>query len=231
MFGEGHDKPLWYSCLEKSHGQRSLLGCSPWGRWESDTTERLHFHFSLSYIGEGNDNLLQCSCLENVRDRGAWWAAIYGVAQSRTRLKWLSRSSIYLYALSLIKLLNFRSGFPGGSDGKASAYNAGDLSLTPGSGRFPWRRKWQPTLVFLPGKSCGWSSLAGYGPWGRKESDMTEQPHFHFPSAGFLTLFFSAKEIPSAWGIVVAPKIMNKWTPPSKKISPNNIIYVTLLWI
>ena len=74
----------------KSHGQRSLKGCSPWGRWGSDTTERPHFHFSLSCSGEGNGNPLQCSCLENPRDGGAWWAAIYGVAQSQTRLKWLS---------------------------------------------------------------------------------------------------------------------------------------------
>ena len=63
------------------------------GSLELDTTERLHFHFSLSYIGEGNGNPLQCSCLENPRDGGAWWAAIYGVAQSRTRLKRLSSSS------------------------------------------------------------------------------------------------------------------------------------------
>ena len=77
----------------KSHGQRSLVGCSPWGRWESDTTERLHFHFSLSCIGEGNGNPFQCSCLENPRDGGAWWAAVYGVTQSRTRLKRLSSSS------------------------------------------------------------------------------------------------------------------------------------------
>ena len=69
-----------------SHGWRSLVGCSPWGREESNTTERLHFHFSLSYIGEGNGNPLQCSCLENPRDGVAWWAAVYGVAQSRTRL-------------------------------------------------------------------------------------------------------------------------------------------------
>jgi len=74
----------------KSHGWRSLEGCSPWGRWGSDTTEWLHFHFSLSCIGEGNGNPLQCSCLENPRDRGAWWASVYGIAQSRTRLKWLS---------------------------------------------------------------------------------------------------------------------------------------------
>ena len=77
----------------KSHGWRSLVGCSPWGRKESDTTEWLHFHFSLSCIGEGNGNPLQCSCLENPRNRGAWCAAIYGVAQSRTRLKRLSSSS------------------------------------------------------------------------------------------------------------------------------------------
>ena len=77
----------------KSYGWRSLVGCSPWGRTESDTTEQLHFHFSLSCIGEGNGNPLQCSCLENLRDRGAWYAAVYGVAQSRTRLKWLSSSS------------------------------------------------------------------------------------------------------------------------------------------
>ena len=68
---------------------------SPWGPYKSDATERLHFHFSLSWIGEGNGNPLQCSCLENPRDREAWWAAVYGVAQSRTQLKWLSSSSSY----------------------------------------------------------------------------------------------------------------------------------------
>ena len=77
----------------KSHGQRSLVGCSPWGGKESDKTERLHFHFSLSCIGEGNGNPFQCSCLENPRDGGAWWAAVYGVAQSWTWLKRLSSSS------------------------------------------------------------------------------------------------------------------------------------------
>ena len=76
-----------------SHGRRSLVGCSPWGREETDTTEWLHFHFSLSLIGEGNGNPLQRSCLENPRDGGAWWAAVYGVAQSRTQLKRLSSSS------------------------------------------------------------------------------------------------------------------------------------------
>ena len=77
----------------KSHGRRSLVGCSPWGRWRLDTTERLHFQFSLSGTGEENGNSLQYSCLENPRDREAWWATIYGVAQCRTRLKQLSSSS------------------------------------------------------------------------------------------------------------------------------------------
>ena len=77
----------------KSHGWRSLVGYSPWGHEESDTTERRHFHFSLSCIREGNGNPLQCSCLENPRDGGAWWAAVCGVAQSRTRLRRLSSSS------------------------------------------------------------------------------------------------------------------------------------------
>ena len=84
----------WEDPREKGKATHSsILACSPWGRKESDTTERLHFHFSLSCIGEGNGNPLQCSCLENPRDGGAWWAAIYGVAQSRTRLKQLSSSS------------------------------------------------------------------------------------------------------------------------------------------
>ena len=70
----------------KSHGQRSLVDYSPWDHKELDTTERLHFHFSFSCIGEGNGNPLQCSYLENPRDRRAWWAAVCGVAQSQTRL-------------------------------------------------------------------------------------------------------------------------------------------------
>ena len=86
----------------KSHGWRSLVGCSPWGRQESVTTERLHFHFSLSCIGEGNGNPLQCSCLENPRDGGAWWAAVYGIAQSRTRLNRLSSNNSFKYSHNLI---------------------------------------------------------------------------------------------------------------------------------
>ena len=87
----------------KSHGQGSLVGCSPWGREESDTTERPHFHFSLSCIGEGNGNPLQGSCRENPRDGGAWWAAVYGVAQSWTQLKRLSSSSNHTYFIGLVR--------------------------------------------------------------------------------------------------------------------------------
>ena len=116
----------------KSHGWRSLVGCSPWGRSEWDTTERLHFHFSLSCIGEGNGNPLQYSFLEDPMDGGAWWAAVHGVAQSGTRLS--------------------------------------DFTFT----FMHWRRKWQPTSMFLPGESQGRGSLVGCHLWGCTESDMTE---------------------------------------------------------
>ena len=107
----------------KSHGRRSLVGCSPWGREESDTTEWLHFHFSFSCIGEGNGNPLQCSCLENPRDGGAWWAAVYGVAQSRTWLKWLSNSKL-CWASRVAQMVK-------------NLQNAGDLGSVPGLGRSP----------------------------------------------------------------------------------------------
>ena len=95
-------QPISVPLPGKSHGQRSLVDCSPWGRKDSDMTERLNFHFSLSCIGEGNGNPLQCPCLENPRDGGAWWAAVHGVAQSWTRLKRLSSSR------SEFKVSNFR---------------------------------------------------------------------------------------------------------------------------
>ena len=106
-YGEGKSTPVLLR--GKSHGQRSLVGCSPWGREESDTTQWLHFHFSLACIGEGNGNPLQCSCLENPRDKGAWWAAVYGVAQSRTRLKRLSSSSSILLLRGLLRFQHFKA--------------------------------------------------------------------------------------------------------------------------
>ena len=88
----------WISCIISSSRffcpmlQFSQFKIRLW-EWMSDTTEQLHFQFSLSCIGEGNGNPLQCSCLENPRDGGSWWAAVSGVAQSRTRLERLSSSS------------------------------------------------------------------------------------------------------------------------------------------
>ena len=104
----------------KSHGRRSLVGCSPWGHKESGMTERLHFDFSLSCIGEGNSNPLQCSCLENPRDGGAWWAAVYGVSQSRTQLSDLAAAAAAWYcnttfpwdlnkALTIYSKMNFQN--------------------------------------------------------------------------------------------------------------------------
>ena len=85
---EDNGNPLQYSCLENP-----MDGGVWWAAVHGVATERLHFHFSLSCIGEGNGSPLQCSCLENPRDGGAWWAAVYGVAQRRTQLKRFSSSS------------------------------------------------------------------------------------------------------------------------------------------
>ena len=148
----------------KSHGWGSLVGCSPWGRWGSDTTERLHFHFSLSCIGEGNGNPLQCPCLENPRDGGAWWAAVCGVSQSRTRLKWLSSSS---------------SRWHSDEESICQCRRCRRCSFNLWVKKTPWRKKWQPTQVFLPGKSHEQRSLEGYSARGHIESDMTEQLSTH----------------------------------------------------
>ena len=147
----------------KSHGWRSLVGCNLWCCEESDTTEWLHIHFSLSCIGEGNGNPLQCSCLENPRDSGAWWGAVYGVAQSRTRLKRLSSGSS-----------RHPMGIPGGASDKEPTCQ--------------WRRRKRPGLGRSPGGGHGnplqcsclenprdrGESQVGYSPWGHRELDMTE---------------------------------------------------------
>ena len=127
-------------------------GLQSMGSLESDTTERLPFHFSLLCIGEGNGNPLQCSCLENPRDGGAWWAAVCGVAQSRTRLKRLSSSS----SSSMTSR--------GGSDGKSVCLQCRRPGFDAWVRKIPWRRAWQSNPVVLPGKSHGHRSLAGYSP-------------------------------------------------------------------
>ena len=129
----------------KSHGRRSLVGCSPRGRQESDTTERLHFHFSLSCIGEGNGNPPQCSCLENPRDGGAWWAAVYGVTQSHTQLKRLSsrrpnRASLVAQVVKNLPAMR--------------------ETWIQSLGWEDWRRAQQPTPVFVPGESP-WTEKPG----------------------------------------------------------------------
>ena len=92
--GQWHPTPILLP--GESHGWRSLVGCSPWGREELDMTERLPFHFSLACIGEGNGNPLQCSCLENPRDGGAWWAAVYRVAElDTTEVTWRRWREVY----------------------------------------------------------------------------------------------------------------------------------------
>ena len=116
----------------------------------------LHFHFSISRIGEGNGNPLQCSCLENPRDRGSWWAAVYGVVQSRTRLKRLSSSSRQVYV---------QVGFPGGSVVKNSSANAGDTGSIPGWGRSPEEGNGNPLQYSCLGnpmdRDAWWATVHG----------------------------------------------------------------------
>ena len=141
-------------------------------------TEQLHFHFSLSCIGKGNGNPLQCSCLENPRGSGAWWAAVYGVAQSRTRLKRLSSSSSGQTGwMVFLSPGHCFSGLPRWCCGKEHACQCRKrkrCGFDPWVRKIPWRRKCQLTPVFLPGEPHGQRSLAGYSPGGCKQSDTTE---------------------------------------------------------
>ena len=131
-------------------------------------TEQLHFHFSLSCIGEGNGNPLQCSCLDSPRDEGAWWAAVYGVAQSQTQLKQLSNSSSSMGLIGLSWwLISKRIHL------QCRSYRR--YGFDPWVRKILWRRKWQHSLVFLPGEFDGQRGLVGYSPWACKESHKTEQ--------------------------------------------------------
>ena len=133
-------------------------GLESMGSLRVGTTERLHFHFSLTFIGEGNGNPLQCSCLENPRDRGAWWAAIYGVTQSRTQLKQLSSSS---------------------SSIKQAAYLVAQLVKNLPAMQETWirflGREDPPEEAMAIRNPYGQRSLVGYSPWGLKESNIVEQ--------------------------------------------------------
>ena len=175
----------------------------------------LYVHISMHnpLCGEGNGNPLQYSFLENPRYGGAWWAAVYGVVESRTGLKWLSTSS------SSPLCNNVSLGFPGGSDSKESSCNMGKTRVLSWVGKIPgermathssipclenamdrgagwaavhgvaegwtqpsdftftfthWRRKWQPTPVFLPGESQGRGSLVACRVWSCTELDTNE---------------------------------------------------------
>ena len=124
-----------------------------------------HFHFSLSCIGEGNGDPLQYSCLENPRDRGAQWAAVYGVAQNWTRLKRLSSSSSSIHNIA----------FSGGSDSIESACIGEDLGSVPGSGRSPGEGNGNPLqyscLENPMDRGVWWVTVHGVA----KSRDMTEQ--------------------------------------------------------
>ena len=140
--------------------------------------------------GEGNGNPLQYSCLENPEDRGAWWAAVHRVTQSLSRLK---RLSMHAYMHWRRKWQPTPVFLPGESQGQRSLVacclwgrTESDTAeatrqrqcrkprFDPWIGKIPWRRKWQPSSVFLPVEFHGQRSLTGYSPWGHKESDTTE---------------------------------------------------------
>ena len=125
---------------------------------ESDTTEQLYLHFPLSCIGEGTGNPVQCSCLENPRDGGAWWAAIYGVAQSHWSDLAAVAAAIYLLAQGVMNSSRMQEMW---------VWSLGQEG--------PWRREWLPRPVFLLGEFHRQRSLERYGPWDCKESDMTER--------------------------------------------------------
>ena len=152
--------PLWLSSKEStcSAGAARDLGLIPWS-WRSP--------------GEGKGNPLQYSCLENPMDRGVWRASVQGLSRSWRQLKWHSKHS----RLLLIHGFRVSLMLPGDASGKeptCQCRRRKRCGFNPCIRKIPWRRAWQPTLVFLPGKSHGHWNMVGYSPWGRKESDMIE---------------------------------------------------------
>ena len=127
--------------------------------------------------GGGHGNPLQYSGLVSPMDRGAWQAAAHGVTKSQTRLKRLSTkcSAVIDGRFRSVQLLGWRSGKEPGCQCRRHKRHG----FNPWVRKIPWRRKWQPTPEFLPGKSRGQRSLVGYSPWGHTESDLTEQAHVH----------------------------------------------------
>ena len=127
---------------------------------------------------QGSQEKQPIRCVYVQRETNSYFKELACEITSTGRLEiWLGFQgcSLLFYCLFIVTVLGLSWDFPGGSEVKASARNAGDLGSIPGSGRFPWRRKWQPIPVFLPGESHGQRSLVGYSPRGRKESVMTEQ--------------------------------------------------------
>ena len=126
----------------------------------------------ISLFGEGNGTPLQHSCLANPMAGGAWWATVHGVSKSRTRL-----SDFHSLGLNS----GFSLDFPGGSDGKVSVYNAGDLGSIPGSGRFPGKRNGNPLQYSCP-KSHGWRSLVQATVHGvaKSQTRLSDFTFFHF---------------------------------------------------
>ena len=139
-----------------------------------------------THIGEGNGNPLQCSCLENSRDGGAWWAAVYGVTQSWTRLKWLSSSRVLF-------------GLPRWCSSKESTCQRRKHRrprFDPWVGKTPWRRKWNSASVFLPENLHGQRSLVGYSPWSCKKSYVTEHARMSVIQAlGIRVTVYSSQDL------------------------------------
>ena len=151
----------------KSHGQRSLEGCSPWGRWGLDTTEWLHFHFSLSCTGESNGNPLQCSCLENPRDGepgGLPSMGTHRVGHNWSDLAAAAAAVSYMRASLVAQMVK---NLPAVQETQVRSLGQEDPL-----------EKGMATHSSIPAfwKSHGQRSLVDYSSWGCKESDMTKRP-------------------------------------------------------